>query len=420
MSFDDLYNNFKIIKQKVKGTANSSSISSSQNMAFVSSPSSTNEVNTAYGVSTDNIQVSTASTQVSTASTQVSTANLSDATVYAFLANQPNGSQLVHEDLEQIHEDDLEEMDLKWQLALLSMRTRKFFQKTGRKITINGSDTVGYDKSKVECFNCHKLGHFVRECRGPRNQDNKSRNQDSSRRTINVEEISSKAMLAIDGADSEWLFGPPNLAFAHSGLEGSKAWEFEAMDDLRIANYNYHQRERVVSGNNYTRVNYNYFAQKAHPSAQRNMVPRAVLMKTGLRTLNNARLEHEGNCPYLSDFKEFDGGYVTFGGGAKGGKITGKGTLKTDKLNFEDVYFIKKLQFNLFNVSRICDKKNSVLFTDTRCFVLSPNFKLDDKSQVLLKVPRKNNMYSIDMKNIVPKESLTCLVAKATLDESML
>ncbi|GKA31885.1 ribonuclease H-like domain-containing protein [Tanacetum coccineum] len=68
----------------------------------------------------------------------------------------------------------------------------------------------------------------------------------------------------------------------------------------------------------------------------------------------------------------------------------------------------------------MCDKKNSVLFTDTGCFVLSPDFKLADESQVLLKVPRKNNMYSVDMKNIVPKECLTCLVAKATLDESML
>ncbi|GJZ75339.1 hypothetical protein Tco_0639804 [Tanacetum coccineum] len=75
MSFDDLYNNFKIVEQEVKGTASSSS--SSQNVAFVSSSSNTNEVNT---------------------STQVSTANLSDATVYAFLANQPSGSQLVHED----------------------------------------------------------------------------------------------------------------------------------------------------------------------------------------------------------------------------------------------------------------------------------------------------------------------------------
>ncbi|GKC90478.1 ribonuclease H-like domain-containing protein, partial [Tanacetum coccineum] len=68
----------------------------------------------------------------------------------------------------------------------------------------------------------------------------------------------------------------------------------------------------------------------------------------------------------------------------------------------------------------MCDKKNIVLFTNTGCFVLCPDFKLANESQVLFKVPRKNNMYSVDMKNIVPKESLTCLVAKATLDESIL
>ncbi|GKD50633.1 ribonuclease H-like domain-containing protein, partial [Tanacetum coccineum] len=148
ISQEDLNNNFKIVKQEVKGTANSSSSSSSQNMAFMSSPSSTNDVNTAYEVCTDNTQVSPASTQVSTASTQ----------------------------------------------------------KIGRKITINGSDTTGYDKSKVKCFTCHKLGHFTRECRGSKNQDSRNRNQDSSRRTVNVEETSSKAMLAIDGAGFDWSY----------------------------------------------------------------------------------------------------------------------------------------------------------------------------------------------------------------------
>ncbi|GJW06926.1 putative ribonuclease H-like domain-containing protein [Tanacetum coccineum] len=114
-----------------------------------------------------------------------------------------------------------------------------------------------------------------------------------------------------------------------------------------------------------------------------------------------------GNIAYLSDFKQFDGGYVAFRGGAYGGKITGKGTLKTDNLDFEDVYFVNELKFNLFSVSQMCDKKNYVLFTDTECLVLSPNFKLPDENQILLKIPRKDNMYSFDMKNIVPKETRT-------------
>nr|GEV43928.1 ribonuclease H-like domain-containing protein [Tanacetum cinerariifolium] len=125
------------------------------------------------------------------------------------------------------------------------------------------------------------------------------------------------------------------------------------------------------------------------------------------------------NISYLTDFKERDGGYVAFGG-AKGGKITGKGTIKTGKLDFKDVYFVKELQFNLFSVSHMCDKKNSILFTDTECFVLSPNFKLDDDGQVLLKVPRKNNMYSFDTKNVVPQKDLIYLLAYAINDESML
>ncbi|GJY23272.1 ribonuclease H-like domain-containing protein [Tanacetum coccineum] len=374
---------------------------------------------------------------------------------------------------------------------------------------VGASLDTGYDKSKVECFNCHKLGHFSRECKGTRNQDSRNRNQDSSRRTINIEETSSKAMLATDEAGFDWsymandevptnmalvafsnseleklkqekesnqlkiekidnasksldklirsqipdksrkglgfvsynvvpppptgLFLPPNLDLSNSGLEEFQQPEFEGYEpktsknvcedtsnkvkespdapmveklvsddmlekktifptiaNIEFANCNFHQKERVVSGSNYTKMNYNYSAKKTHPSPQRNMVPRAVLMKTGLRSVNTARPGHPqkedqgyvdsgfsrhmiGNMSYLSNFKEFDKGYVTFGGRAKGGKITCRGTLKTA-----------------------------------------------DESQVLLKVPRKNNMYSVDMKNIIPKESLTCLVAKATLDESML
>ncbi|GKD15672.1 retrovirus-related pol polyprotein from transposon TNT 1-94 [Tanacetum coccineum] len=133
------------------------------------------------------------------------------------------------------------------------------------------------------------------------------------------------------------------------------------------------------------------------------------------------RLKHmTGNKDFLTDYQDIDGGFVAFGGSARGGKITGKGKIKTDKLDFEDVFFVKELKFNLFSVSQMCDKKNSVLFTETECLVLSPDFKLLDESQVLLRVPRQSNMYSFDLKNVVPSGDLTCLFAKATIDESKL
>nr|GEU86971.1 hypothetical protein [Tanacetum cinerariifolium] len=127
-----------------------------------------------------------------------------------------------------------------------------------------------------------------------------------------------------------------------------------------------------------------------------------------------------GNMSHLSDFQELNGGYVTFGGNPKGGKISGKGKIKTGKLDFKDVYFVKELKFNLFSVLQMCDKKNKVLFTDSECLVLSPNFKLPDESQVLLRVPKENNMYNVNLKDIIPSGDLTCLFARATNDESNL
>ncbi|GJY69626.1 putative reverse transcriptase, RNA-dependent DNA polymerase [Tanacetum coccineum] len=141
--------------------------------------------------------------QVQKKYTKLLTDNLSDAVICAFLASQPNSPQLAREDLEQIDLDDLEEMDLQWEMAMLTIRARRFNKRTGRKLDVNGQ-RVGFDRSKVECYNCNKNGHFARECRAPKNQENRGR--ENNRRTVTVETPTENALVAQDGiggSDSE-------------------------------------------------------------------------------------------------------------------------------------------------------------------------------------------------------------------------
>ncbi|GJV73502.1 putative ribonuclease H-like domain-containing protein [Tanacetum coccineum] len=126
-----------------------------------------------------------------------------------------------------------------------------------------------------------------------------------------------------------------------------------------------------------------------------------------------------GNKDHLDDFEEYKGGSVTFGGSK--GYITGKGRIRVGNLDFDSVSFVKELgHFNLFSISQICDKQHKVLFTETECLVVSPDFKMPDENQILLKVPRQHNMYSFDMKTPSLTKDYACLIAKATSDESKL
>ncbi|GKF82792.1 ribonuclease H-like domain-containing protein, partial [Tanacetum coccineum] len=127
---------------------------------------------------------------------------LSDALIYSFFASQPRSSQLNSEDLQQIHPDDIEEMDLKWQMAMLTMRARRFLKKTGRKLDLADKETFRFDMFKVECYNCHKRGHFTRECRAPRNQDNSYK---ENTRTVPVDTTTSNALVSqCDGFRYDW------------------------------------------------------------------------------------------------------------------------------------------------------------------------------------------------------------------------
>ncbi|GJW08386.1 ribonuclease H-like domain-containing protein [Tanacetum coccineum] len=190
LSFDDLYNNLRVFENDVKGSTASSS--STQNVAFVSeNTSSTNDVSTAYSVSNPSGQNS----------------QCEQTSSYSLLANQSSCPQLDHEDLEQLDEYDLEEMDLKWQVAMISMRMKKFYKKTGRKLQFDAKEPVGFDKTKVECYNCHKTGHFARECRTKGNQDSRRRDAWNSgnkdgRRSGKQED--SKALVTIDGEGVDW------------------------------------------------------------------------------------------------------------------------------------------------------------------------------------------------------------------------
>ncbi|GJY24332.1 hypothetical protein Tco_0397990 [Tanacetum coccineum] len=108
-------------------------------------------------------------------------------------------------------------------------------------------------------------------------------------------------------------------------------------------------------------------------------------------------------------------------GGQSKGYITGKGRIRVGNLDFDSVSFVKELgHFNLFSISQICDKHHKLLFTETECLVVSPDFKMPDENQILLKVPRQHNMYSFDMKTPSLTKDYACLIAKATSDESKL
>ncbi|GJX28995.1 hypothetical protein Tco_0237074 [Tanacetum coccineum] len=159
LSIDDLYNNLRVFEQEIQGASKTSS--SAQNVAFISqSKSSTNKVKSGFTGAYSTCTPSTSSTNIPEKEVP---AGFADEVIYSLFAKQSEDWDLLHEDLEQIDDVDIEEMDINWQIAMIAIRMKKFYKKTGRRVRVDGKTPVGFDKKKLECFNCHNTGHFCIE-----------------------------------------------------------------------------------------------------------------------------------------------------------------------------------------------------------------------------------------------------------------
>ncbi|GJZ76073.1 hypothetical protein Tco_0640538 [Tanacetum coccineum] len=436
ISLDDLYNNLKIYEPKI--SRSSSTSQNPQNVAFVSSNStnsnsSTNEAdNTAYGVSAAHTQ-----------SNPTSGDNLSDAVICAFLASQPNSPQISREDLEQINPDDLEEMDLQWEMAMMTIRVRRFIKRTIRQLDVNGQ-RVGFDNQKWELLPiginmalCKRI--YQAEEEHPTNfvlmahtSSGSSSSSDSEVDSCSKSCVTAYATLKeqYDSFSSAYRKSQFNLVSykavppPFTGNFMPRKPDLTFMDEI-VKSENL-DVTTIVSPSNVKAVESNH--KSANVKNNGDAVEPKTIRKNSFRpsVIENWNSNDENECYtaggykdtyllgidavgnpqqkeykekgfidsgysrhmtgnkfYLTGYEDYDGGFVSFGDGK--GRISGKGKIKRN-IGFENVYFYKELKYNLFSVSQICDKKNNVLFTDTGCLVLSSYFKLLDESQVLLRV----------------------------------
>nr|GEV49827.1 hypothetical protein [Tanacetum cinerariifolium] len=167
--------------------------------------------------------------------------SLSNVVIYSFFASQSNSPQLENDDLKQIDADDLKEIDLKWKMATLTVRARRFLQRTGRNLGVNGPTSMGFDMSKMECYNCHRKGHFARECRSPKD----SRRNGAAEplwRNVSVETSTSNALVSQgDGVGSyDWSFQAEEdhasyalMAFSSSSSSSDNELRDNALISLR-------------------------------------------------------------------------------------------------------------------------------------------------------------------------------------------
>nr|GEW70755.1 hypothetical protein [Tanacetum cinerariifolium] len=237
-NLDDLFNSLKIYEAEVMSSSTAST--TTQNISFVSSSHTNNTTEPASAaasvfaisakipitplpnIDADDLEEmdlkcttepTSAAASVFAISAKIpitplpNVDSLSNAVIYLFFSSQSNSPQLDNDDLKQIDADDLEEMDLKWQMAMLTVRARRFLQTTRKNLGANGPTSMGFDMSKVECYNYHRKGHFTRECRSPKDSI-RNGSAEPQRRNVPVETSTSNALVSqCDGVGSyDWSF----------------------------------------------------------------------------------------------------------------------------------------------------------------------------------------------------------------------
>ncbi|GJY82729.1 putative ribonuclease H-like domain-containing protein, partial [Tanacetum coccineum] len=273
----------------------------------------------------------------------------------------------------------------------------------------NGSNNISLCKNKSfsvkKCFVCGSKFHLIRDCDFYENQL-RLNNAPVWKNVENIPSFVPRPAYVPTGSRNRPTSVPAGRSFP-AGRPFPTGWHNPAARPMTRPKSHYFQQFSRPGSYNQMAMDEGRWGTADNPHTNKDI---GIVDSGCSRSMT-------GNKEKLADFVKIKGGTVTFGGGD--GKITGKGTIRTSNFNFENVYYVEELQnFNLFSVSQICDTKNKVLFTDSECLVLSKEFKLPDSSQVVLRVPRRHNLYCFNLAHIHPEREIKCLLAKASLDES--
>ncbi|KAJ9558238.1 hypothetical protein OSB04_012852 [Centaurea solstitialis] len=278
----------------------------------------------------------------------------------------------------------------------------------------------GVDLSKINrpkpCIICCKINHLARDCYfNPVNQRNNFQKlsgnwigKPQARSNTTASTSSGNSSVASDSSGNSHSSVKVNTAASNnsSGNSNTVTTEGSSLRKPIITKYSSH----VIPSKDYL-LKLNRLAEYNYSNQGR---------RSSLWHANSGCSRHmTGIMSLLEDFKKFEGGHVAFGDNPTGGKISGKGKVSKGKMTFDDVYYVEQLRYNLLSVSQVCDKKFGVFFTDTECLILAPSFKIDE-SQVMLRTPRKDNVYCLDIEDAYSLSSLNCLFSKASVSESSL